>query len=85
MQYGVSAEISALINDKLGGKVKVLRVGNADAPIPSTVALAKHSYPTLRETLKKISKICNKKIFFSNKDIPNIPADQPDKSYLGPF
>ena len=85
MQYGVSAEISALINDKLGGKVKVLRVGNADAPIPSTVSLAKHSYPTLRETLKKISKICNKKILFGDKDIPNIPADQPDKSFLGPF
>lgn len=85
MQYGVSAEISALINDKLGGKVKVLRVGNADAPIPSTVSLAKHSYPKLRETLKKISKICNKKILFGNKDIPNIPADQPDKSFLGPF
>mgnify|MGYP001226437361 CR=1 FL=1 len=85
MQYGVSAEISALINDKLGGKVKVLRVGNADAPIPSTVTLAKYSYPTLRETLKKISKICNKKILFGNKDIPNIPADQPDKSFLGPF
>lgn len=85
MQYGVSAEISALINDKLGGKVKVLRVGNADAPIPSTVTLAKHSYPTLRETLKKISKICNKKILFGDKDIPNIPADQPDKSFLGPF
>jgi len=85
MQYGVSAEISALINDKLGGKVKVLRVGNADAPIPSTVSLAKFSYPTLKETLKKISKICKKKIVYKNTDIPNIPADQPDKSFLGPF
>jgi pyruvate/2-oxoglutarate/acetoin dehydrogenase E1 component len=85
IQYGVSAEISALINDKLGGKIKVLRIGNADAPIPSTVSLAKHSYPSIKEILKKISKICNKKILFSNKDIPNIPEDQPDKSFLGPF
>ncbi|WP_440933615.1 alpha-ketoacid dehydrogenase subunit beta [Candidatus Pelagibacter sp.] len=85
MQYGVSAEISALINDKLGGKIKVLRVGNTDSPIPSTVSLAKHSYPSLKDTLKKISKICNKKILVSKKDIPNIQADQPDKSFLGPF
>jgi pyruvate/2-oxoglutarate/acetoin dehydrogenase E1 component len=85
MKYGISSEISAIINEKINFKVKVVRLGNADAPIPSTASLAKFSYPSDINIIDKISMLLKKKIKLGRNFQNKIPSDQPDKNFTGPF
>ena len=85
MTYGISAEISALISEKIDKKIKIIRMGNINAPIPSTASLAKYSYPSDKAIIKNISLMLKKKINIDNKFRSYIPSDQPDISFQGPF
>ena len=85
MKYGISSEISALINEKIDSKVQVKRLGIVDAPVPSTRALAKYSYINDLKILDKISVILGRKIKVAKKLNLDLPSDQPDKDFTGPF
>ena len=85
MKYGISSEISALINEKIDTKVKVKRLGIVDAPIPSTRSLAKYSYIDDQEILDQISLILGVKIKLKEKFKLRLPSDQPGKDFTGPF
>jgi len=84
--YGIGSEIFARLFENFT-KTKIIceRMGIADSPIPSTISLSKHSYPTKFTIIKKIEKILKKKLIIKQKYISKIPSDQPDKSFLGPF
>ena len=85
--YGIGAEIIASINETLGGDEKITcqRIGVTQTPIPSTRSLAKFSYPDKKKIIKIIEKLTGKNIKTSKKFLSNVPIDQPDKSFLGPF
>jgi pyruvate dehydrogenase E1 component beta subunit len=85
--YGIGAEIIASVNEKLGKIMKILcqRIGVLQAPIPSTRALAKYSYPNKDTIIQVIEKLIKKKIKVSKKYNLTTPTDQPDSSFLGPF
>ena len=85
VKFGVSAEIASIIAEKIDTKVKVKRIGVTDAPIPSTVSLAKFSYPDTKNILNEIKILINKKTKFKYKIDKGLKPDQPDSSFLGPF
>lgn len=86
MPYGVSAEILATISENLKVKnYKITRLGIANAPIPSTVALAKFSYPNQFTIIKAIERMLKKKIKIASIYKTGINYDQPDKNFIGPF
>ena len=54
-KYGIGSEISSLISENIDVKIKVKRIGIQDSPIPSTISLAKFSYPKIiHRNIKKI-------------------------------
>jgi acetoin:2,6-dichlorophenolindophenol oxidoreductase subunit beta len=57
--FGASAEISALINEKLFGKLKslVLRIALPDLPVPAGPALEKIYYPDVNMIVNEILKM----------------------------
>ena len=61
------------------------RIGVVQSPIPSTISLAKFSYPDRNTIINVIEKLLGKSIKISKKYISEVPLDQPDKSFLGPF
>tara|TARA_Y100001970_G_C14222823_1_gene853721 strand:- start:1564 stop:2631 length:1068 start_codon:yes stop_codon:yes gene_type:complete len=85
--YGIGAEIIASINEKLGKDIKLVckRIGVTQTPIPSTRSLAKYSYPNTEIIIKNIEKLLGKSIKISKKFQSNVPIDQPDRTFLGPF
>lgn len=83
--YGVSSEIISILVENLDSKISVERVGNFDAPIPSTVSLAKYSYPNQELIIKKVIKLIGKKIKYSKSNYNNTLPDQPNTKFLGPF
>lgn len=86
MCYGISAEILAIISENLKEKnYKIMRVGVADTPIPSTVALAKYSYPNQSSIIKAIEKMLKKKIKIAKAYKTNTIHDKPNASFMGPF
>lgn len=84
-EYGISAEISALINENFKFKKDIYRMGVLNAPIPSTVALAKHYYPEADKIAKKVLNILKIKSKVSLKELQRNNPDQPDKNFTGPF
>lgn len=84
-EFGISSEISAIINEKIKKKINVKRLGVLSAPIPSTVALAKHYYPEADKIVKKVLKMFNRKIIKGFKSLKRTNPDQPDLSFTGPF
>jgi len=80
--YGISAEISAIINENIASKIKFRRIGVTN-PVPSTVALAKYCYPEEDVIIKEVLNLLN----FNKIKIPKriINADQPDPNFVGPF
>lgn len=84
-KFGISAEIASIIAEKIDTKVKVKRIGVTDAPIPSTVSLAKFSYPDTQNILNEIRILMNKKTKLKYKIDKGLKPDQPDSSFLGPF
>lgn len=85
MEFGISAEISALIHETIKKKVNVQRIGVFNAPIPSTVSLAKHYYPEADKIVFRVLKMMNKKINKEYKNLKRKKPDQPDPSFTGPF
>ena len=63
----------------------IKRIGIADTPIPSTVALAKFSYPNQFTIVKEVEKLINKKIIITKNFKQGIMYDQPNKNFIGPF
>ena len=85
-KYGIGAEILASIAENIKeDNISMERVGIKQSPIPSTISLAKHSYPNQYILIKKIEKILKKKIFINRKYLNKTPEDQPNKNFLGPF
>lgn len=85
-KYGVSAEIMAIIAENMTDQIySIDRIGVLDTPIPSTVALAKFSYPDQYTIIKKIEKMTKKKIKIGRAYRTDINYDQPDKNFMGPF
>lgn len=82
---GISAEISAIINENINEKIIVRRIGVLNVPIPSTPSLAKYCYPDEVSIVKQIGKILNKKILKKNMPKRRNNLDQPDKNFKGPF
>jgi pyruvate dehydrogenase E1 component beta subunit len=82
---GISAEISAIINENIDEKIIVRRIGILNVPIPSTPSLAKYCYPDEVSIVKVIGKILNKKILKKNMPKRRKNLDQPDKNFKGPF
>ena len=90
--YGIGAEISSMISEKMGSILKSnpVRIGIKEIPIPSSRSIAKEIYLNPLKILKSISKITKKKIdkkqlkIFMSK-IKNIPLDIPYKDFKGPF
>jgi pyruvate dehydrogenase E1 component beta subunit len=86
MKYGISSEILAIISENVKNNDYVIkRMGVTDSPIPSTVALAKFSYPNQFTIVKEIEKLINKKIIITKNFKHDIRYDQPNKNFMGPF
>ena len=85
--FGISSEvISTIIDENTLKNTKLKRIGNLDAPIPSTRSLAKYSYPSYISISIEIFKLLNKKPpkeILQSSDF--YPSDQPDKKFKGPF
>lgn len=84
-QYGIGAEISALIAENINTNIKIRRIGIQDTPIPSTISLSKFSYPNTQNILSEVQKLTKKKMKFKYYKDKNLKTDQPDSSFLGPF
>ena len=52
--YGVSSEISAIINENQRKKINIKRIGTINSPIPSSPALALHCYPSVKEIIRNV-------------------------------
>ena len=87
--YGISAEIISSIYDNLNSKEKkeinIKRIGLSDNPIPSSKYLAKYCYPDFKDIITNILLLLNKKIKINYNEFKNVPSDQPNKKFMGPF
>lgn len=86
MHFGVSAEIISIVSERLSTSLETnpKRIGIEDVPIPSTRALAKYVYPTPIRIVREVASILDQEIEIQDID-ENIPTDQPDASFTGPF
>ncbi len=87
LTFGISSEvISTIIDENFINKIKIKRIGNLDAPIPSTRSLAKYSYPSYVSISIEVFKLLNKRPpreLLNSRDL--FPSDQPDNNFKGPF
>lgn len=92
--YGVSAEILAILHEKLNQPLlkNCLRIGNSYEPTPSAPLLAKNHYPQIREILTKVInhfqfEIDSEKLeeLTRIEEGSNIFFDQPVIGSVGPF
>ncbi len=86
--YGISAEISAQVAEKLCNlkNLKIDRLGNKNTPMPSTKSLAKLCYVNPYDIVVSAEKMLNKKFKNLKKfKLKEYYADQPNKNFLGPF
>jgi pyruvate/2-oxoglutarate/acetoin dehydrogenase E1 component len=84
--FGVSAEISAMINDEINEKTVIKRLALPDIPSPTSYALTKYFYPATKDICNVIGKITNKKLKLGKEFKHfNEYMDQPDPSFMGPF
>lgn len=83
--YGISSEVLSIINENSASMKNIKRMGVIEAPIPSTISLAKYCYPEYNLIVDKCLKMLKIKI---NKNktpkLKNNP-DQPDSNFKGPF
>jgi len=87
-QYGISAEIISQVttNKNLNKNIKIMRMGIADTPIPSTRKLAKLCYPDSVDIVIEVGKILNIKFKNIYSKFKNYRAqDVPNKNFTGPF
>ena len=64
------------------------RIGPLESSVPSTRELAKYCYKDYKDIVKSVLKILKKNNFNTNnlkKYSNNVPSDQPNKNFLGPF
>ena len=87
MKFGISSEIiSTVIDQEPVNNFSLNRIGLLDAPIASSRALAKYSYPTYISIMIKVFEILRKKIPDQIKKNPDLfSKDQPDLNFKGPF
>jgi pyruvate/2-oxoglutarate/acetoin dehydrogenase E1 component len=88
MNFGISAEIIARsyeAQNKDKNLLQIERIGPPDKPIPSTKELAKYFYNDHISIVKKIGKVLKIKLKNISKYQDNIPSDQPNKNFMGPF
>lgn len=89
MTYGISSEIMASLYENLSSNKKknfsIKRIGLPDHPIPSTRELAKYCYPNYLDIIENIEKMIKKKFKNLKKYKDDIPSDQPNKNFMGPF
>ena len=84
--FGIGAEIISSISENIKkAKVEYERIGIVQTPIPSTISLAKYSYPNTYSIIKKIEKLIKRKIKINPKYVSKGSPDQPDNNFLGPF
>ncbi len=85
--FGVSSEIISTVAENLGSTLvsNPIRIGVENVPVPSTRELAKHAYPNTSKIVNLILKIFNIKSDKNNFEDPNLEADVPDQSFMGPF
>ena len=89
VNFGISSEIMARLYENLSTKQKetcqIERIGPPDNPIPSTRELAKYCYPNYIDIIKKVEEFFKKKFSNIEKYRDDIPSDQPNKNFMGPF
>jgi pyruvate/2-oxoglutarate/acetoin dehydrogenase E1 component len=89
INFGISSEIMARLYENFSNKDKsicqIQRIGPPDNPIPSTRELAKYCYPNYLDIIKKIEKLLKKKFKNLEKYKDEVPLDQPNKDFMGPF
>jgi len=83
-EYGISSEIFTIISENNRNNF-IQRIGVLNAPIPSTVSLAKYYYPEAYNIAKKVLKMFKIKERGNLNKLLRINPDQPDKSFNGPF
>jgi pyruvate/2-oxoglutarate/acetoin dehydrogenase E1 component len=85
-KYGISSEILAIISENMKNDNYVIeRIGIIDAPIASSVALAKFAYPNQFTLIKSIEKLLKRRIVIARKFRIGIKYDQPNADFMGPF
>ncbi|MAS59357.1 MAG: alpha-ketoacid dehydrogenase subunit beta, partial [Gammaproteobacteria bacterium] len=86
-KFGVSAEIISSITEKIFSDLKSApkRIGIEDVPIPSTRALAIHSYPTPSKIINAVSDLIGVEINLTEEEKKQDPLDIPDQNFTGPF
>ena len=89
INFGISSEIMARLYENFSNKDKsicqIQRIGPPDNPIPSTRELAKYCYPNYLDIIKKVEKLLKKKFKNLEKYKDEVPLDQPNKDFMGPF
>ncbi len=85
--YGIGSEILAKVSEIFSkNKIITSRIGILESPIPSSINLAKHFYPTPYKISKKILKLLNKdNIKLKKYFVRTLAHDQPNESFKGPF
>lgn len=83
--YGISAEISSIIQENSKEKKYIKRIGVLETPIPSTLSLARYCYPEFDLIVKECLKML--KLKYRKNIIPKSlkSFDQPDNNFKGPF
>ena len=86
-RFGVSAEIISSVAEEIFSDLKSApkRIGIEDVPIPSTRALAVHSYPTPSKIINAVSDLMEVVIDLTENEKKQDPSDIPDQSFTGPF
>ena len=86
-KFGVSAEIISSVTEKIFSDLKSApkRIGIEDVPIPSTRALAVHSYPTPSKIINAVSDLIGVEINLTEEEKKQDPLDIPDQNFTGPF
>jgi len=83
--FGITSEISAIINEEKNKKFYIRRIGIAETPIPSSIALAKYCYPEHQIIVENILQMLKIKYTKNMLPISKNKPDQPDSSFKGPF
>ena len=87
--FGVSAEIIALVSERLHNKLKKApnRVALPDVPTPTSRALANEYYPRAINIINAAQKMFNKPVKTEDQlgIVHESPLDVTDKSFTGPF
>lgn len=86
---GFGGELVASVTEELFSELKCppQRLGMTDAPVPTSPALARLSYPGVTGIASQISKMLgiSEEKFPVQDEMPLFPSDVPDPQFAGPF